>query len=135
MFFDVFRKKSRGFAGRTGGIMTVSETKKAIRAAIAIEMAEILKPDDMLADVAKRFCPQCGTAIIQNAVGRPKKFCSEKCRRSWHNTHPHPEHWKSTETKVCPVCGKEFLSAKDYEHKRKYCSRSCANRARAGKGK
>ena len=110
------------------------QTKTAVEAAIAAEMTEDFTTDDILIDIAKRFCPQCGTAITQNAVGRPKKFCSEKCRRVWYNNHPHPEHWKSSETKFCPICGKAFLSAKDYEHKRKYCSRSCANRARVGKG-
>ena len=89
---------------------------------------------EFLSGVAKGFCPECGNVIHRNPVGRPKQFCSEKCRRAWYNKHPHPENWKSSEIKFCPVCGKAFLSAKDYEHKRKYCSRSCANRARAGKG-
>ena len=110
------------------------QTKTAVEAAIAAEMTENFVTDDILTDIAKRFCPQCGTAITQNTVGRPKKFCSEECRRAWHNNHPHPEHWKSSETKFCLVCGKAFLSVKDYKHKRRYCSRSCANRARVGKG-
>ena len=89
--------------------------------------------DDFLKGVAKRFCPECGEAFSRNKIGRPKQFCSERCRRQWWNKHPRPERWKSSRKMICPVCGREFLAIKDYQHKRKYCSRSCANRGRAGK--
>ena len=90
--------------------------------------------DDFYANVAKRFCPECGEAFKRNPIGRPKQFCSEKCRRAWHRKHIHPENWKSTKQLVCPVCGNVFLAVRDNENKRKYCSRACAHRAKAGKG-
>ena len=98
---------------------------------------EFEDPDmqDFYDNVAKRFCPECGKAYKRNPIGRPKLFCSEECRRAWHQKHARPENWKSTKKLICPVCGKTFLAVRDDEGKRKYCSRSCANRARAGKGR
>ena len=86
---------------------------------------------EMIRDMAFSFCPQCGTAIVPNHKGRPRKFCSPECRSRWNNTHPKPENWKSTRIAVCPVCGKEFLASREYKSKRKYCSHACANRGRA----
>ena len=31
------------------------------------------------------FCPWCGTAVGRNANGRPRKFCSDKCRYDFWN--------------------------------------------------
>lgn len=87
--------------------------------------------DELAAQTVKRFCPQCGEAIVENLRGRPKVFCSDRCRYAWKNTHPKPENWASTRTAVCPVCGKSFLAFREYDRPRKYCSRACANRARA----
>ena len=36
--------------------------------------------EEFLQMCAKRFCPVCGEAIIPNMNGRPKKFCSDRCR-------------------------------------------------------
>jgi endogenous inhibitor of DNA gyrase (YacG/DUF329 family) len=87
--------------------------------------------DEFLAAVAKGFCPECGKAVVQNPRGRHKKFCSEACRFAWKNKHPNPENWKKVETFICPVCGREFRDRCYGDVKRKYCSRACANHARA----
>ena len=84
---------------------------------------------DFFDNVAKRFCPECGTAYKRNPIGRPKLFCSEKCRRAWHRKHINPDNWKKVEQIICPVCGRVFIAAES--RKRKYCSHACANRARA----
>ena len=63
---------------------------------------------EMIRDMAFSFCPQCGTAIVPNHKGRPRKFCSPECRSRWNNTHPKPENWKTVRLKICPVCGGEF---------------------------
>ena len=63
---------------------------------------------EMVKDMAFAFCPQCGTAIVPNHRGRPRKFCSPECRSKWNNTHPRPQNWKTVRSKVCPVCGREF---------------------------
>lgn len=89
---------------------------------------------DFLPGVAKRFCPQCGEAVSQNARGRPRKFCSQECSRLWWKAHPKPEHWKSAKWVECVICGKSFLSTKELYRPRKYCSHACANRSRQRKG-
>lgn len=85
--------------------------------------------DEFLDAVAEAFCPECGKAIIQNARGRRKKFCSDACRFTWKNRHPKPENWKMV-TLTCQTCGREFQTRGYGEVKRKYCSRACANRGR-----
>ncbi len=70
-------------------------------------------------------CLYCGGTIIKPKTGRPKKFCSEKCRREWWKNHPdqinrsEQAFYKLT----CQCCGKTFRS---YGNKnRKYCSHDC----------
>lgn len=29
-------------------------------------------------------CRRCGGPLVQTAMGRPKAFCSDRCRREWH---------------------------------------------------
>ena len=96
-------------------------------------MAKLTDDDeqDFLSAVAFGFCPERGKAVYQNRRGRTKKFCSEKCRTNWNHRHPKPENWKSTRVAVCPVCGKEFYASREYQRKRIYCSRACANKGRA----
>lgn len=86
---------------------------------------------EMIKDMAFAFCPQCGTAIVPNHKGRPRKFCSPECRSRWNNTHPKPENWKTVRSKICPVCGREFSYRHQYGLERKYCSRACANKGRS----
>lgn len=99
------------------------------------EDIEILSEDEkqeFLSDVFFRFCPNCGKEIIQKPQGRQKLFCSDKCRLKWKGKHPNFKNWKSTRVVICPVCGKSFFAYGEYsKHKRKYCSRACANKARA----
>lgn len=86
--------------------------------------------DEFLSRVAERFCPECGMAVSQNATGRPKKFCSVRCRNLWWAKHQMPEHWVSARMKTCPVCGREFLSSRETIRPRMYCSHACANKGR-----
>ncbi|MBR3000707.1 MAG: hypothetical protein IKF39_06870, partial [Oscillospiraceae bacterium] len=78
-----------------------------------------------------RVCPVCGEVFETPGRGRPKRFCSEKCRTYYHHKNPNPANWSTTRIAVCPLCGKEFQATKEYVRKRKYCSRACANKARA----
>ena len=89
---------------------------------------------EFVADTAKRFCPQCGQAIRQPKRGRTKKFCSDRCRWNWWNTHPSPDNWKKVAHHVCPVCGRVFLVRLQDGRGRTYCSRACANKSRRKRG-
>lgn len=79
------------------------------------------------------ICPNCGGLFTQNARGRRKKFCSEKCRTAWNHRHPNPENWTTVDTFTCPVCGREFKARRNKGVKRKYCSHACSNKGRAMK--
>jgi hypothetical protein len=32
-----------------------------------------------------RKCPQCGRPVPVGGIGRPRRFCSDGCRKRWHN--------------------------------------------------
>ena len=70
-------------------------------------------------------CANCGAEIEQSLAGRPKKFCSDQCRREWWKRHPDAANKKETATyKVnCKYCGNTFVSYGN--KKRKYCSHNC----------
>ncbi len=74
------------------------------------------------------ICPCCGKEIAQQGNGRPRKFCSERCRRQWWKAHPEEGSQKAMYTQVCARCGKEF-TAYGNSH-RKYCSHDCYIKAR-----
>ena len=78
-------------------------------------------------------CMECGKALNQKGPGKPKKFCSEKCRRTWWKKHP--GHWdksKGTEL-ICGYCGKTFHCYGS--RKRIYCCHDCYIKHRFGKEK
>ena len=58
--------------------------------------------DEFIAGCVQRFCPVCGTQIRQKETGRPRKFCSDPCRRRYWKAHPKPEQWDSYHEQVCP---------------------------------
>ncbi|RAZ95782.1 RNA polymerase subunit sigma-70, partial [Klebsiella oxytoca] len=59
---------------------------------------------------------------------RPRKFCSEKCRRQWWKAHPQEGNRKAIVTKKCECCGREFSFYRS--RKPKYCSYDCYIKAR-----
>lgn len=74
------------------------------------------------------ICICCGKEITQQGNGRPRKFCSDRCRRQWWKAHPEEGDQKAMYTKVCARCGKAF-TAYGNDH-RKYCSHDCYIKAR-----
>lgn len=70
-------------------------------------------------------CMYCGAEIKKPKTGRPKKFCSEACRRKWWKMHPEliNKSEAASYQLTCANCGREFIS---YGNKaRKYCSHDC----------
>lgn len=70
-----------------------------------------------------KACTCCGKGITQSENGRPRRFCSDQCRRLWWKTHPEAGQRKAVYTKVCVHCGKTFEAYGD--NRRKYCSHNC----------
>lgn len=82
------------------------------------------------AERPSRICRQCRKPIIQPARTREKKFCCDKCRMEWWNTHKNEVQKKAVYTFQCAFCGKQF-KAYGNNH-RKYCDRECYRKARFG---
>ena len=73
-------------------------------------------------------CMQCGKPLEQTKGRKEKKFCSDKCRMTFWNSHQDEVNKQAYYTLICLHCGKEFES---YGNKnRKYCSRVCYAEAR-----
>ena len=78
-----------------------------------------------------RRCKTCGAFVAQPTGRREKKFCSDKCRMDWWNSHTEQINKKAYYTLVCEECGKEFESYGN--NRRKYCCRACYLNARRSK--
>lgn len=77
------------------------------------------KSDD---NYSKEFCKNCGVRINEKPTGgRPKAYCSQKCKRKWEENHPQMyQH-------VCYYCGKNFESRVSHAN---FCSTKCYIRDR-----
>lgn len=82
-------------------------------------------PDNMeTAEESYTVCQQCGKKINRIPKQKPRKFCSDNCRRDWWkaNNSDTPNR-KAYYFLTCACCGKKFES---YGNKdRKYCSHAC----------
>jgi len=69
------------------------------------------------------YCENCGKEIRQIAKQKKKRFCCDKCRNDWWNSHLDLVKRKAIYDFKCPHCGKEFQIYGD--KRRKYCSHEC----------
>ena len=74
------------------------------------------------------LCPQCNLPVKPSTKHRKKKFCSDKCRMAYWNSHPELIDKKAYYRLTCQHCGKEFESYGNKE--RKYCGRECYTQVR-----
>ena len=68
-----------------------------------------------------RACAFCGVELVRSSMGRPKRFCSELCRRSYWKIHRSELKKKQTAIYImqCLYCHETFESYGN--KKRKYC--------------
>lgn len=78
----------------------------------------------------RKCCQNCGTIVAQTPGRKVKKFCSDKCRNLWWNSHAELVKRRAIYVFKCPCCKKEF-TAYGNNH-RKYCSHECYIRDRFG---
>lgn len=71
----------------------------------------------------KSRCQCCGVVITQTPGRKKKKFCSDKCRMKWWNSHLDQVKRKANYDYVCPCCKKTFTVYGNAN--RKYCSMNC----------
>lgn len=73
-------------------------------------------------------CLNCGGKIVQREKVKKRKFCCDKCKTQWWNSHPEAVRRRANYEMKCTFCGKSFIA---YGNKnRKYCSHSCYINAR-----
>ena len=68
------------------------------------------------------FCPQCGKYVKQHARHK-RRFCSDRCRMKYWNSHPDLIRRMAYYTITCQNCGEEFRCYGNAH--RKFCSRAC----------
>lgn len=67
-----------------------------------------------------KVCKHCGGALPTQGPGRPRKFCSDECQRTW---------WVANRdqgkvyTFTCQNCGKEYET--NYSNRNSFCSQEC----------
>ncbi len=79
-------------------------------------------------DKTKKVCLQCGKPIENTPHKREKKYCSDKCRLEWWNSHKELVNRRAVYSFVCENCGCGFESYGN--NHRRYCSRRCFAEAR-----
>lgn len=76
-------------------------------------------------------CQHCGKPVKIIPKQKPRKFCSDRCRTAWWNSHREQVTQKAFYHFTCSACGREF-TAYGNAH-RKYCSHKCYIADRFGK--
>ena len=75
-------------------------------------------------------CYQCGMVVLQYPGRKEKKFCFDKCRNKWWNSHLSQVKRKAMYEYFCPTCGSTLYAYGN--RNRKYCSHKCYIDARFG---
>ena len=90
--------------------------------------------DEVDIPIIKCRCQNCGKKIAFPEGRKEKKFCSDKCRVAWWNTHPEKVNRKAVYEFTCAHCGKPFTAYGNAG--RKYCCHACyiADRFKGGDG-
>ena len=74
-------------------------------------------------DEDMHYCLCCGVPVPQTKGRKEKKFCSDRCRNNWWNSHLDMVNRKAQYEYECTYCKKHF-TAYGNRH-RKYCSHQC----------
>jgi len=72
---------------------------------------------------AKIRCLNCGSIIASSKHHKNKKYCDDRCRMAYWNSHQELVNKQAYYQLTCQYCGKEFLSYGN--NHRKFCSREC----------
>ncbi len=83
-------------------------------------------------DAGNGVCLCCGAEVQQVPGRKAKKFCSDKCRNKWWNSHLDLVDRKAHYEFVCACCNKPFTAYGNAG--RKYCSHACYVADRFGGG-
>ena len=80
----------------------------------------------------EHLCRNCGVPVKQNTGRKEKKFCSDRCRNQWWNTHRDQINYRAVRTITCANC-RRTISV--YGNSiRRYCCHACYIQHRFGSG-
>lgn len=118
-----------GMIAKTLGI-SLNTVKSYCRRNDVNAMTSTEMPADFTGEIT--HCEHCGKEIRQVSGRKKKRFCCDKCRNAWWNSHLDQVKRKAVYSFRCPYCGKEFHVYGD--KRRKYCSHECyiADRFKGG---
>ncbi|WP_261309274.1 helix-turn-helix domain-containing protein [Streptococcus uberis] len=88
----------------------------------------------MIEEQGYDYCLTCDTKLDHKLVGRPKKFCSDRCRAIWwrDTQNQHDKTKTAYDELTCQNCGRSFLSYANPT--RKFCGHPCYIEHRFRKG-
>lgn len=86
----------------------------------------------MIIPDGKVRCLNCNNVVSQNSGRKKKKFCNDKCRLEWWNSHRELVQHKNVEEITCICCGSTFKASGNKT--RKYCCQRCYFIGRFGGG-
>ncbi|MER0123339.1 RNA polymerase subunit sigma-70 [Streptococcus sp. ZJ93] len=75
------------------------------------------------AKISCDYCPVCAKSLTHISGKKKKKYCSDRCRMKWWNTHQEKVKRKAFSNQICVGCLHSFTSYGN--QKRKYCSHHC----------
>ncbi len=83
----------------------------------------VQKKQTVQQDNIEHRCLYCGVPVKQNEGRKEKKFCSDKCRNKWWNSHLDMVDRRAIREITCANCGKTFTVYGNAP--RKYCCHEC----------
>lgn len=90
-------------------------------------------PEFVIVEQGDNHCLNCGEELEDKFTPRKRKFCSDKCRRFYWNSHRELINRKNGHTVTCQHCHKDFIVYG--KNNRKYCSIQCFMDERFRNGK
>ena len=129
MIVSSLRAEGMGYGAIARKVGISENTVKSFcrRNAQQTEMAQ-----SAVSNTAEHKCLCCGVPVEQNAGRKEKKFCSDKCRNRWWNSHLDKVDRRAIREVTCANCGKTFSV---YGRAvRKYCCHECYIEHRFGGG-
>jgi endogenous inhibitor of DNA gyrase (YacG/DUF329 family) len=127
-----YREQGLGYK-KIASILGVTENtiKGFCKRQVAVKEIPILEEKIVVPIAIKHICRNCGIPVEQNSGRKEKKFCSDRCRMSWWNSHAEQVNRKANYEIVCPNCKKKFISYGNKE--RRYCCHDCYLEDRYGR--
>ena len=111
-------------SGYTGIAKAVGLSKDSVKAYCRVHnLSGVMAKNNARVEANQEFCLNCGKPLQQKPGRKMAKFCSDKCRQQWWNSHPEQVNKKAVYSFTCALCKKPFTAYGNSN--RKYCCHAC----------